>query len=227
MSNPRDLPNHSPYDEDNQKEYTDQDTYQDDQPEYLDDQDYDHSDQLDEDYHTREAQRLPRPQWTDNPQEDNYQDAQVDGSYEDTQPENTSQYVQEDVDYVEPDSSQVEDTDNHDRKDSQQDNSHSDSNHLGSSSHKESNWPEFLKPKQNQLFYAFVSMVVAWTTGIGLILPAYYLFLLDDKVEKDKASKVIHWVALVVPLFFVFVFIIAALVAAMTGQPTPGVPFHF
>lgn len=81
-----------------------------------------------------------------------------------------------------------------------------------------SNWPEFLKTQGNQLFFAIISLVVSLGTGIGIILPFYYLFILDDSYEKDKASKVINWVALLLPLIVLFLFIIVSLFAIAVGS---------
>lgn len=84
----------------------------------------------------------------------------------------------------------------------------------------ESNWPDFLKTREVQIFYSLLSMIVAWTTGVGIVLPAYYLFYLDKKVEKDTAAKVINWVAFIVPiavLFFYVLLLLIALVAVDAG----------
>lgn len=81
-----------------------------------------------------------------------------------------------------------------------------------------SNWPEFLKTQGNQLFFAIISLVVSLGTGIGIILPFYYLFILDNSYEKDKASKVINWVALLLPLIVLFLFIIVSLFAIAVGS---------
>lgn len=81
-----------------------------------------------------------------------------------------------------------------------------------------SNWPDFLKTQGNQLFFAIINLVVSLGTGIGIILPFYYLFILDDSYEKDKASKVINWVALLLPLIVLFLFIIVSLFAIAVGS---------
>lgn len=70
----------------------------------------------------------------------------------------------------------------------------------------ESNWPVFLIGKGNQLFFSIVSLIVSLGTGLGIILPFYYLFVLDKSHKKDTASKVINWVAFALPLMVVFFF---------------------
>lgn len=94
------------------------------------------------------------------------------------------------------------------------------SNNAGSGS---SNWPEFLKTQGNQLFFAMINLVISLGTGIGIILPFYYLFILDDSYKKDKASKVINWVALLLPLIALFLFVIVSLFAVAVGSTGPAV----
>lgn len=95
--------------------------------------------------------------------------------------------------------------------------------HPGNTGDGNSNWPEFLKTQGNQLFFAIINLVVSLFTGIGIILPFYYLFILDDSYEKDKASKVINWVALLLPLAALFLFIIVSLFAIVVGSTGPTV----
>lgn len=93
--------------------------------------------------------------------------------------------------------------------------------HSGDTGNGSSNWPEFLKTQGNQLFFAIINLVVSLFTGIGIILPFYYLFILDNSYEKDKASKVINWVALLLPLIVLFLFVIVSLFAVAVGSTGP------
>lgn len=95
--------------------------------------------------------------------------------------------------------------------------------------HGESNWPSFLKEKGNQLFFSFVSLMLTLSLGAGIVLPIYYLFVLDGSVEKDNVSKVINWVAFIVPLVLVFLLFITMIVAAAMGFDAgrPQLPYPY
>ena len=82
---------------------------------------------------------------------------------------------------------------------------------------KKSNWPQFLIDSSAQQLYGFLALGIGLATGglVGLIMSCYYLFLLDDSVEKDGTAKVLNWISFWIPvgafllmLIFLFGFII-------------------
>ena len=82
---------------------------------------------------------------------------------------------------------------------------------------KKSNWPQFLIDSSAQQLYGFLALGIGLATGglVGLIMSCYYLFLLDDSVEKDSTAKVLNWISFWIPvgafllmLIFLFGFII-------------------
>lgn len=67
---------------------------------------------------------------------------------------------------------------------------------------KPSNWPDFLIEENNQKFYGLASLLGGFATSgiIGLAMAIYYLFILDDSIEKDKGAKIMNWIAFITPL---------------------------
>ena len=65
-----------------------------------------------------------------------------------------------------------------------------------------SNWPQFLIDSSAQQLYGFLALGIGLVTGglVGLIMSCYYLFLLDDSVEKDSTAKVLNWISFWIPV---------------------------
>lgn len=93
----------------------------------------------------------------------------------------------------------------------------------------ESNWPDFLVSKGNQLFFSIAGLVATLTFGAGIIFPIYYLFILDDSEHKYKASKVINWVAFIVPVVLACIVAITMFVAGLMGATVdvPQLPYPY
>ena len=73
-----------------------------------------------------------------------------------------------------------------------------------------SNWPDFLIKDSNQRFYGLGSLVAGFATSgiVGIGMSIYYLFILDDSIQKDSLSKVLNWISLIIPvIFYVLIFL--------------------
>lgn len=75
--------------------------------------------------------------------------------------------------------------------------------HKGSSSY--SNCPKFLIDPANQQLYGFIAISATFVTGgvLGLLMSVYYLFVLNDAVEKDTVAKRLNWIAFCLPLVII------------------------
>lgn len=91
----------------------------------------------------------------------------------------------------------------------------------GDASYNDSNWPDFLVSKGNQIFFAFTSLVVTLFSGVGIIYSFYYLFFLDSSHEKNNVAKVVHWITIIVPLLLIFLVFLMFLFAVLMGATVP------
>ena len=83
--------------------------------------------------------------------------------------------------------------------------------HQGSSSY--SNCPKFLIDPANQQLYGFIAISATFVTGgvLGLLMSVYYLFVLNDAVEKDTVAKRLNWIAFWLPLVLIVLALILIL----------------
>ena len=81
------------------------------------------------------------------------------------------------------------------------------------------NWPEFLVPAEKQKTLGIVSLLLTIFLGfIGMFPSGYYLYYLDNSVEKDSTAKLLNKFAFFIPvvmfvitiIFLIFIFGIAA-----------------
>lgn len=81
------------------------------------------------------------------------------------------------------------------------------------------NWPESLVPAEKQKTLGIVSLLLTIFLGfIGMFPSGYYLYYLDDSVEKDSTAKLLNKFAFFIPvvmfvitiIFLIFIFGIAA-----------------
>lgn len=77
------------------------------------------------------------------------------------------------------------------------------------------NWPESLVPAEKQKTLGIVSLLLTIFLGfIGMFPSGYYLFYLDNSVEKNDAAKLLNKLAFFIPIvmlalsiiFIVFIF---------------------
>lgn len=57
-------------------------------------------------------------------------------------------------------------------------------------------WPKFLTNKRTQAFYGMFSVIlVIFVFPVGFIMSLYYIFTLDDSVERAPIAKFSTWAA--------------------------------
>lgn len=75
---------------------------------------------------------------------------------------------------------------------------------------KATNWPDFLIEDGNQKLYGLGSLIAGFATSgiLGIAMAIYYLFILDDAVQKDTVAKTMNWISLIIPIvFYILIFL--------------------
>lgn len=86
-----------------------------------------------------------------------------------------------------------------------------------------SNWPDFLIKDSSQKLYGLGSLVAGFVTSgiIGIGMAIYYLFILDDSIQKDTLSKVLNWISLIIPVIFYILIFLGFFLFLLLGATLP------
>lgn len=82
-----------------------------------------------------------------------------------------------------------------------------------------SNWPDLLVEEGNQQLYGVGSLIAGFTTTgiVGIGMAIYFLFILDDSIEKNRAAKIMNWISLIIPIIFYLLMFLGFLLFMIMG----------
>lgn len=82
-----------------------------------------------------------------------------------------------------------------------------------------SNWPDLLVEENSQRLYGMGSLIAGFTTTgiVGIGMAIYFLFILDDSIEKDRAAKIMNWISLIIPIIFYLLMFLGFLLFMIMG----------